>query len=291
MKIGIVTDSTVDLKQDLLFKNNIEVIPLSVQFGNNTFKDGIDLSSDEFFSKLTKVDSLPGTSQPPLALFLEKYKEMAENYDTIISIHVSSALSGTYETAKLASKQLPDTDIITVDSATISLGLGFLTLLAAKLAQSAHSVEEILNKIEKTKEKLLLYFTVDEFTYMEQGGRIGKAKAFIGSILNINPIISISTETGEVDPLAKTRGKKRTMKKMISLALERLEGERQAWLGFAHGDRENDMEQFKEKLVQQIREKMDIDLKIFTTRISPVLGCHVGPSVYAGFIFPIDILK
>ena len=291
MSIGILTDSTADLRGDLLEKYNIEIIPLSVQFGNKTFKDGVDLSPEEFFNKLKKVDYLPGTSQPSLALFKNKYQEMAEKYDFIISIHPSSSLSGTYSTAKLAAKQLPDIDITTIDSSSVSLGLGFLALLAAKMAEASHSVDKILKAIDKAKENLLLYFTVDEFKYMEQGGRIGKARAFLGSVLNINPIITIKTETGQVEPLDKTRGKKRTMKRMVSLAMERLDEAEKAWLGFAHGDRAGDMNQFKDKLLSKIKNTMDIDIDTFKARINPTLGCHVGPSVYAGFILPLDFLN
>ena len=149
MSIGILTDSTADLRGDLLEKYNIEIIPLSVQFGNKTFKDGVDLSPEEFFNKLKKVDYLPGTSQPSLALFKNKYQEMAEKYDSIISIHPSSSLSGTYSTAKLAAKQLPEIDITTIDSSSVSLGLGFLALLAAKMAKASHSVDKILKATNK----------------------------------------------------------------------------------------------------------------------------------------------
>ena len=291
MSIGILTDSTADLKSDVLQNYNIEVIPLSVKFGDNTFTDGIDLKPGEFFDKMKEADRLPGTSQPSLALFKKKYQEMAGKYDSIISLHLSSGLSGTYSTANIASRQLENIDINTVDSSSISLGLGFLTLLAAKMADNSYTVEEILETLEKAKEKLLLYFTVDEYKYMKQGGRIGKAKAFLGSMLNINPIISISTETGEVEPLGKTRGKKRTMNKMISLALDKLKGEKRAWIGFAHGDREDDMNRFKERLINQIKEKKDIEVETFTTRISSTLGCHVGPSVYAGFILTGNYLR
>ena len=290
MNIGIITDSTADLSDNILQKYNIEVVPLSVNFGNEVYTDGVDLNAKEFFSKIKEVDELPGTSQPSLSAFQKKYQEMIDDYDKILSIHVSGGLSGTYETAKQAASKISNSDIHLFDSSTISLGLGFLVILAAKLAKKLNSVDKIVEKLNEAKENLLLYFTVDDMTYMEKGGRIGKAKAMLGSILNINPIISISTDTGKVLPLDKTRGEKRTSKKMIDLAMEKLENADKAWLGFAHGDRLEDMEKFKNKLLNKIDKSFNLSFETFTTRISPTLGCHVGPSVYAAFIFNIDFV-
>ena len=291
MKIAIVTDSTADLSKKIIQKYDIKVVPLSVNFGNKTYTDGVNLSAKEFFSKIKKADKLPGTSQPSLSAFEKKYKEIIENYDTILSIHVSGGLSGTYETAKQASLNLSDSKIQIFDSSTISLGLGFLVILAAKLAKKLNSIDKVIEKLNEAKDNLLLYFTVDDMTYMEKGGRIGKAKAMLGSILNINPIISISTDTGQVLPLDKTRGKKRTTKKMIDLAMKKIENTDKAWLGFAHGDRLKDMEKFKDKLLNKVENNFDLNFETFTTRISPTLGCHVGPSVYAAFILNLDFVN
>ena len=286
MKIGIVTDSTADLNQKILDKYDIEVVPLSVNFNNEVYIDGVDLNAKEFFIKLKEADKLPKTSQPSLKSFENKYNEMKDKYDKILSIHVSDGLSGTYKTATKAASKINNVE--TFDSASISLGLGFFVLLAAKLTNKLNSINEIVEKLEETKNNLLLYFTVDDMEYMKKGGRIGKAKAMLGSILNINPIISISTETGKVLPLDKTRGKKRTTKKMLELALEKLDKTNKAWLGFAHGDRFNDMDNFKEKLISEVND--NLNYKTFTTRISPTLGCHVGPSVYAVIILNLDFI-
>ncbi|MGM0437984.1 MAG: DegV family protein [Bacillota bacterium] len=288
MKIGIVTDSTADLDQKILDQYEIEVVPLSVNFSNQTYTDGVDLNAEQFFDRLKEVDELPKTSQPSLQAFEDKYNKMKNKYDKILSIHVSDGLSGTYKTATKAASKITEIEIKTFDSASISLGLGFIVLLAAKLTKSLNSIDEITTKLEKAKENLLLYFTVDDMEYMEKGGRIGKAKAMLGSILNINPIISISTETGKVLPLDKTRGEKRTTTKMLELALEKLGDNNKAWLGFAHGDRIDDMEKFKEKLITKIND--DLDFETFSTRISPTLGCHVGPSVYAAIILNLDFV-
>ena len=291
MKIALVTDSTADLSEDIINKYNIEVVPLSVNFESESYTDGVDLSSDEFFEKIKNAEKLAKTSHPSLNSFYESYEKLKDDYDSILSIHVSAGLSGTYETAKKAASKIKDVDINVFDSSTISLGLGFLVILAAKLRNKFNSIEKIIEKLEEAKKNLILYFTVDDMSYMEKGGRIGKARALLGSILNINPIISISTKTGKVLPLDKTRGKRRTMNEMLDIALDKLENADNAWLGFAHGERSGDMEEFKEKLIEKVNSKFNIDYEIYTSRISPTLGCHVGPSVYAAFVLTGDFLS
>ncbi len=284
MQIGILTDSTADLDKKSIDKHNIHTIPLNIHFDEDKYLDKVDITPEQFFNKLQDIDSLPKTSQASLSAFINKYKEMAQEYDQIISIHLSEKLSGTINTAKMAAREVPDVDIYTIDSKSISLGLGFLVLLSAKLSKRAKKAADIVETLKVARDNLFLYFTVNELKYMEKGGRIGKASAFLGSILNINPIISISTATGEVLPIGKSRGETRTMKKMVKIALKKLQDSKYAWLGFAHGNREEDMLKFKSLLTSSIDKNIDINYKTFISRISPTLGCHVGPSVYAGFI-------
>ncbi len=290
MSIGILTDSTCDLNQEILEKYKIEVIPLSVHFGEEEFQDGVEIKADSFFEKLNQNEELPHTSRPAPALFVEKYKEMLKKYDQIISIHISSELSGTYESAKLAARELEADKITVFDSASISLGLGMLTVLAAKLIEKNKNIDEITKTLIQAKKKLHLYFTVKDLTYMEKGGRIGKASSFLGSIFSINPVISISTETGEVKPIAKVRGQHRAQDKIIELVREKLRNDKNAWLGFAHGKREEDLEDTKIKLIKELKAEKDINLNIYDSRISATLGCHVGPSVYAVIILSGDYL-
>ncbi len=284
MSIGLLTDSTADLPDEFYKQYDIEVIPLSVNFGDDTFIDGKEINSKEFFQKLDQYNQQPTTSMPSVGNFIEKYKKISQKYDQIISIHLSGNLSGTLNSAKLAARECSDINIYPVDSKSISLGLGFQVLYAAKLIEAGKDVSEIKNKLTKARNNLLLYFTVNDLTYMKEGGRIGKAQAFLGSILNINPVISISTETGEVEPLDKVRGEKRTFRKMIEIAEDKITNKNKAWIGFAHGDRKKDMLKYKSKLLNKINSNYNIDTEIYETKISPTLGSHVGPSVYAGFI-------
>ena len=291
MSIGILTDSTCDLNQEILTKYDIEVVPLSVHFGEEEFQDGIDIKADGFFKKLKHKKELPHTSRPAPALFVEKYEEMLKNYDQLLSLHVSAALSGTFESATLAAREAAADKITVIDSATISLGLGMLTVLAAKLAEKNMQINEIVEILNQAKKNLHLYFTVKDLTYMEKGGRIGKASSFLGSIFSINPVISISTETGKVKPIAKVRGQHRAQDKIIELVREKLKNDQDVWLGFAHGNREEDLEDTKIKLIKELKEEKNVNLNIYDSRISATLGCHVGPTVYAVIILSGDFLE
>lgn len=289
MGIAILTDSTCDLDSKLLAKYHIETIPLSVHFAEEVYQDGIDIDSDLFFKKLQENKAIPSTSRPSVGLFLEKYKKMLQKHDQIISIHVSSALSGTYESAKLAAQEL-DADIEIIDSSTISLGLGMLVVLAAELIENNNSLPKIVEQIERAKKNLYLYFTVKDLKYMEKGGRIGKASAFLGSILKINPIIAIDTVSGEVKAITKVRGKKRAKNKLIEILNEKIKNKKDFWLAFAHGDRKEDLNEMKKDLLNTLKTNSISNFKSFNSRISATLGSHVGPTVYAVILLVRDNL-
>ncbi|MFO7815326.1 MAG: DegV family protein [Halanaerobiales bacterium] len=289
MKIGLVTDSTCDLNSKIISEYNITVIPLVVHFGTDKFIDGVEIDSTKFFEKIDQSSNIPKTSKPSKHTFLKEYKRMLKNHDKIISIHVSKGLSGTYESAKLAARELDEDKIEVVNSSSISLGLGLQVLLAARLIKNNYEFEEVLSRIERSKKKLSCIFTVEDLTYMKEGGRIGKAKAFLGTIFNINPIIEISPETGKVNPLDKIRGNKNTLKKMSEKLHNKITGGKKAWIGIMHGDRKEISESLLKMAQNQIPDSLE--LEVFKERISPTLGCHVGPSVYAFATLSGDILE
>src|SRR6056297_1141105 len=288
MKIGLVTDSTCDLNQGIIEKYNIKIVPLTVHFGVKEFVDGIDINADKFFKMIDTEDKMPKTSKPSKYDFKSTYDDLLEKYDHVISIHVSKGLSGTYDSAALAANDISKDKITVIDSSSISLGLGFLVLLAAKLIKNNYPLKDIENRLEKAKKKVKCIFTVEDLTYMKEGGRIGKARAFLGTIFNINPIIEISTETGKVNPLDKVRGNERTLKKMKDLLIDNVKNDKNAWIGIMHGDRKNKAENLKKQVNNNI--PGFINKEFFEERISPTLGCHVGPSVYAFAILSGEVL-
>ncbi|UQZ87261.1 DegV domain-containing protein [Paenibacillus konkukensis] len=191
---------------------NIELIPLKVHFGVETYKDSVDMGPEAFFEKLAASASLPTTSQPSPVEFVEAYKRAGASGASVISIHLSSRMSGTYQSALLAKSMLEEDgcDLSVVDSRTASYGIGMLVVCAAEAAREGRSKEEILEMIDTIRRQTKIYFLVDTLEYLQKGGRIGKAAALLGSLLNIKPILSISEE-GEVFPVDKVRGQKKAM--------------------------------------------------------------------------------
>lgn len=288
--VALVTDSTCDLPAEFMEKYKIEIVPLTVHFKEDTYYDKVDLDSDEFFSMMESADVLPTTSQPSVGLFIEKYQKLAAEYDQIISIHISSALSGTLESARLAAQQVEDIEVEVIDSKSTSSGLGFLVLLAAEMIEAGKSVEEIKETLKAEREKLTIYFTVNELTYLEKGGRIGKAQAFLGSIFNFNPILELSAETGEITPKEKIRGYKKTNQKMIELALEAAQNCEQVNFAYIYGKESDNFQQLKKLFEAELQQQNQYKYNILENKIGTVLSSHTGPLVYGIVIYRGELL-
>ncbi|MCC3144785.1 DegV family protein [Halanaerobium sp. Z-7514] len=283
--IALVTDSTCDLPKETMEKYNIEVVPLTVHFGDDTYYDKEDLKIEQFFTLMEGSSKLPSTSQPSVGLFMEKYEALAEKYDKIISIHISGALSGTCESARLAAVQAEGVDAEVVDSRSTSTGLGFLVVLAAQMIENGRDVAAIKNKIIEERKNLTIYFTVNELSYLEKGGRIGKAQAFLGSVLNFNPILELSAEKGEITPKEKVRGYTKTNKKLLELTMNTIAETKNFNLGYIYGKDSDNYKQFKEFMEAELSKKSDLNYDILENRIGAVLSSHTGPLVYGIVIY------
>lgn len=281
-KIRLVTDSTADIPREVRERYNIRMVPLKVHFGEEMFMDAVTIEADQFYDKLTKSAKLPTTSQPSPVDFVEVYKDILKEPDTeIISIHLSSALSGTYQSALLAKSltELPEENITIVDSKSASYGFGQMVVVAAQLAEQGKSKEEILAFIEKFHQERKIYFLVDTLEYLQKGGRIGKASAVLGTLLNIKPILSIDNE-GEIHAIDKVRGHKKAMARVIELLRKDFDGQRiHVAAGYAT-DRST-----MEELLALLKEQFDV-AEIEYTTIGSVIGTHVGPGVLALFVTP-----
>ncbi|MFW6256551.1 MAG: DegV family protein [Bacillota bacterium] len=286
MNIGLVTDSTCDLSSEIITQYNIEIVPLNVHIEDEVFTDGLDIDTDEFYRRQKEAREIPSTSQPSVGKFMEKYRDLAEKYDRIISIHLSGELSGTLDSARLAALQL-ESDVDLFDSRGASLGLGLQVVLAARMIEKGSSVSEIMATLKKAREKTSIYFTVGELTYLQAGGRIGKAQALVGSILNFNPILELSTEDGKIDFHSKVRGTKKTRQKMVQLIEEKISSTSDpVWLGFINGKAGQVYEDFRQEVSTLSNEKTEI----FQANLGPVLGSHAGPLVYGCVIVKGDFL-
>lgn len=183
MAVKIVTDSTADLPEKIVSKYGIGVVPLNVHFGEEVYKDGVDIWGEEFYNKLCNEPTLPNTSQPAPGEFLKVYQQIAKPGDTIISIHISRLMSGTADSAKLAAEMMgADYRIEVVDSEHVTMSLGVLVLQAAKAAQNGESADAIMAKLTKWKKEISIFFTIKSLDYLHRTGRIGKASVFMGSL-------------------------------------------------------------------------------------------------------------
>ncbi|WP_274361539.1 DegV family protein [Paenibacillus thermotolerans] len=279
--VRIVVDSTADIPLDIRQRLGIEMVPLKVHFGNETYLDSVTIHADQFFEKLAAAKEMPTTSQPSPVDFLEKYKKLLEEPDTaIISIHLSSAFSGTYQSAVLAKSLLgTESNIHIVDSKTASLGVGILAMAAAEAAQSGASAEQILQLIETTKQQTRLYFLVDTLEYLHKNGRIGKASAVFGSLLNIKPILSIDDE-GTIYPVDRVRGSRKAMNRIVELLKNDFNG-KEVDISIVHAV----AEQPSKELEQVIREHFNVRTASFY-ELGPVIGTHVGPGTLGLFMTP-----
>lgn len=290
MRIGLVTDSTCDLSPELLKKLRIEMVPLTINFTEDEiYKDIIDINQEDFFKKLVKVEKLPTTSQPAIGWFVEKYQNMADEYDAIISIHLSSKLSGTCESAIMAAEQVDNVRVEVIDSTSASFGIGFQVLLAKRLIDEGMEINNIVKYIKDAQKNSKIFFTVNDLSYLQKGGRIGKAQALLGSVLNFYPILNLVGGDGEILPLEKIRGKKKIVKRLVDIVLEELKYEEKASLGFVHATEMEYYKQFKRNLTEQLNgTKLNYIEK--ESWISSVIGCHVGPSVYGIVLLKGEIL-
>jgi DegV family protein with EDD domain len=229
---------------------------------------------------------MPTTSQPSPVEFVDVYKRIAEEDGPdvkIVSIHLSSALSGTYQSAVLARSMLEgEIDVTIIDSKSASYGIGALVVAAAEAANDGRSVDEIVRLVQKMRDNFYIFFLLDTLEYLRKGGRIGKASAVLGSLLNIKPILTIDSE-GEVAAVDRVRGQKKAMARLVELLEEKLDGQ-SIRLQIAHANHPEGAEE----LQTLIAERITVASVGYVT-LGPVIGTHAGPGVLAAFAYPADL--
>ena len=272
--VRIVTDSTADLTPEQQRAAGITVVPLNVHFGDEVFRDHVDLSTDEFFRRLKASPQLPRTSQPSVGAFEEAYRSLRQGADEIVSVHLSSKVSGTYNSALMAAQSVGEGKIDVVDSLSTSMALGFIALEGAKLARAGRDRQAVADCLRGLVPKARVICVVDTLTYLERGGRIGKARALLGSLLNVKPILQL--KDGEVVPLGRARGRPQALNRLVEL-LER-DG-KVSQLAIMHGAAQTDAEQLRERVASSYP---GVDIQL--TEIGAVLGTHTGPGVI-GFTY------
>ena len=280
MSIKIITDSSCDLGINFIEENNIELIPLLLNLDGETLKDdlGKSLGSREFYEKL-RAGSMPSTSQINIYTFEEKFKELLDKGYEILYIGLSSALSGTFNSANMARNNIleenPNAKIAVVDSISVSMGLGMLIKKACKMIEEGKMLEDIVQWIEENKNKVIHAILVDDLKHLKRGGRVSASTAAVGSILNIKPLLKLNN-SGAVEVSEKIKGKKKGLKRLASIVKENAINIENEILYIMHGDVLEEAQYLKGIILQELNFK---DVKV--EYIGTVIGTHGGPGTIA----------
>lgn len=275
-KIKIVTDSTCDLSDDLIKKMGITVVPLSISINGENYLDRVDITPKEFIEKMKASPELPKSSQPPAGEFLKVYDQLGSEGYEVISIHMTGGMSGTVRSAESAA-QMTSAKVNVVDSRFISRALAFQVYEAAEMASSGKSVEQILTRLDAVREQTRLFVVVDTLENLVKGGRIGKGKALIGSLLNIKPIASL--EGGEYTPVSKARSHSQVVKYLKNQFSEDVKGKKIKGVGLVHAEGFKLAATLKEA-IQEATGYEDIDIEDTT----PIISTHTGVGAI-GFMY------
>lgn len=272
-KVAIVTDSTADIPYDICKKYDINIVPLTVIFGEESYKaDGIDLSIKEFYEKLRVSKHLPKTIQPSPGDFIVKYKELLKNYDAIVSIHISKKMSGTADSALIAKKEFPDKNIEIYDSQLVHMPLGFLVIEAAKMSKLGFSTSQIIEKLNILQPNMQSLFVPKTLEYLQKGGRIGRAKSLIASLLEIKPILTL--KYGEVSPYKNTRRWNQAKIEIIKSMHELLPYAEKMVVSV--GDL--DLKEEGEEMAKKIQEEFNPH-ELIRVDFGPIVGAHLGQAI------------
>jgi DegV family protein with EDD domain len=268
MTVHIVTDSTSDISKELAAEHDITVIPLTIAFGTESYRDGIDLSADEFYARLQTTKALPTTSQPPPALFQHAYEHLTSRGD-VVSIHVSHKLSGTIETARAAAREVAPDKITIVDSTSVSMGLGMCAIAAARVAKAGGTREACAAAAESVAGRLRIAVAFETLEYLRRGGRIGRAQGFLGSLLRLKPILTV--KDGETFPVTRVRSRAKALDELFALCTV---DKRIDEIAIMHTTTPDDAAALAER-ARAARPGVHIHVG----RFGPVLGVHGGPGM------------
>jgi len=268
MTVRIVTDSSCDLPTELVQELGITVVPLYVRFGEEVYREQVDISLDEFYKRLEQGPIHPVTIQPSPQDFVTAYQKVASEADGIVSIHISSKLSGTFNSALQGKKLLEkDFPIEVVDSQIITVGLALICIAAAKMAKAGESLASVVEEVKQMLPNIRLLALLDTLKYLQKGGRIGKAKALLGSILNVKPMITL--KEGEVVPAGQTRSRSKGIERLFSFveSVSNIED-----LVIAYNTTPDEAQALAERLGSILTKEA-----VKVIRLGTTLGVHMGP--------------
>ncbi len=290
----IVTDSGADLPADEAKALGITVAPLFIQFPEGEIESSA-ISHDSFYDRLAAMrPQIPTTAQPSAGIFADLYRQLAEKGEEIFSVHISSGLSGTIQSAQLGMKEVTDTAASTllsagvtlIDSLTLSGGQRFQVLAAAWAAKAGWSKEAIVERLDQIRAKTEVIYTLETLEYLARGGRIGRVQALAGSLLKIKPVIKVDKADGKYSTVGKGRTLTKTMTSIVDYLVEQYGSETPLWVSVLHGK----VPDKAEALAEMLKSRLSV-AKLEVLRISPVLGVHTGPGIVGTAVMPLNLIE
>lgn len=278
MKIAVVTDSTAYLTPEQISENNIHIIPIPVILDGEVYEEGIDITPEQFYEKMRSTTSFPSTSQPAIGKLMELYGSLAnEGYDTVISIHLASTISGLIRNVQTLAKEMHNINIIPFDSKITVMLMGNMCIQAARMAKENKTPEQIITRLEELRQTVKEYFIVDDLQNLVRGGRLSNASAFIGSVLKIKPILTFDDETDQIIAFDKVRSSKRALKRVEDLFEEKTQNLTYPLrLIIIHANDLQAANAWREHLLKKYP-NYPIDISYF----GPVIGTHLGEKALA----------
>ncbi len=269
-KVAIVTDSTASIPVELIAKYPIRVAPLTVSWGNESYRDGIDITPQMFYERLQKSAALPTSSQPTPDIFKAIYLDLLDEGYDILSILISSGISGTVSSAMQAKEAIKSERIEVFDSQHACMPTGLQVLAAARAALEGATLKECLAVAEKARSKIGVYFIVDTLKYLHKGGRIGGASAFFGGLLDVKPLLTF--RNGRITADERVRTRKKAIERMFSLIEKEIDGQTPVRLATMHAAEPEMIKQISEMAIQRFN-----PVEMINAEVSPVIGTHIGP--------------
>ncbi|MDO5022755.1 MAG: DegV family protein [Eubacteriales bacterium] len=282
-KFAILVDSCSDVPQNIIEKENIYVVPIHLHYKNTDYLDKIDISPTEVYEKMP--EDIPTTSQPSVGEIVKVLNQIADDgYETVFAIAISSGLSGTYNSMRIAANEEKRLKVIPIDTLNIGIGAGASAIYAAQLIREKLSESEILEKLRHSIAEAKVYFSVATLEYLKKGGRIGKVAAAFGSLLRINPVITCDEE-GKYIVASKARGRSRSLKEVVDLAFKYAKKYVNFYVMVSHGNAKEEAQ----KILDELKLLLPNATNFFMTDLSPALGVHTGPGMVGAGIYPIDL--
>ncbi|MBP1947987.1 DegV family protein [Virgibacillus litoralis] len=269
MKVAVMTDSTAYISDPQKDQHNIHVVPLSVMFENTTYRESIDITTKEFYQKVKESESLPKTSQPSIGAIADKFEELAKDYDAVIAIHLSSGISGTYQTVVSGGEMAEGIEVYPFDSELSAMAQGFYVLEAAEMAEAGKEPNEIINRLEEIKQSIRAYFMVDDLSHLQRGGRLNGAQAIVGSLLQVKPVLHFVDK--KIVPFEKIRTRKKALNRIIGMLEDDAKQGKNLKVAFIHANDVQTAIDLKNS-VDSMYPNIDSSISHF----GPVIGTHLG---------------